>query len=86
MKTGEVDPDSMDNFGRTPLSYAAEAGYHTVTRLLLHTGRVDLDSKDRDGITPQGWAVEGSRWVTQREECYTVLKQLHLAALPFGSS
>ncbi|POR37483.1 Uncharacterized protein TPAR_02314 [Tolypocladium paradoxum] len=38
--------DSMDSYGRTPLSYAAEKGHAAVAKLLLDTGRVDIDARD----------------------------------------
>ncbi|KAL8402397.1 hypothetical protein RB596_008966 [Gaeumannomyces avenae] len=44
--------DIPDNYGRTPLSYAASAGHEAVVKLLLGTGIVDVDSMDRGGLTP----------------------------------
>lgn len=51
-------PDSKEEDGQTPLSYAAEYGHEAEVKLLLADGRVDLDSKDyRYGHTPLLWAA-----------------------------
>ena len=47
----DIDPDSKDTYGRTPLSWAAEKGHEAVVKLLLEKA-VDVDSKDRKGQTP----------------------------------
>ncbi len=52
-----VDPDSKSNSGRTPLSWAAESGYHAVVKLLLVKDGVDPDSKSNSGQTPLSWAA-----------------------------
>jgi hypothetical protein len=54
----QVDPDSKDSYGRTPLSWAAANGYDTVVKLLLDTKKVDIDSKDSYSRTPLSWAAE----------------------------
>ena len=54
---GEVDPNSKDNGGRTPLSRAAEKGRGAVVALLLAKGRVDPDSKDSESRTPLALAA-----------------------------
>ena len=38
--------DSKDYINQTPLSWAAQNGHETVTRLLLGTGKVDVGPKD----------------------------------------
>ncbi|GLA05338.1 hypothetical protein AnigIFM60653_005817 [Aspergillus niger] len=44
--------------GRTPLSWAAEAGIVPVVKLLLATGKVDVDTRDSHyGRTPLSWAA-----------------------------
>jgi ankyrin repeat protein len=53
----KVDADSKDNWGRTPLSYAAENGHETVVKLLLDTGKVDADSKENENRTPLSYAA-----------------------------
>jgi ankyrin repeat protein len=54
---GEVDVDSKDNDGQTPLSWACENGHAAVIKLLLETGKVNFDSKDSGGLTPLSWAA-----------------------------
>lgn len=54
---GGVDPDSKDNSGRTPLSWAAFYGQETVVKVLLASGRVDPDSKSKHGQTPLSLAT-----------------------------
>src|ERR1700722_225845 len=53
--------NARDQFGRMPLSRAAEGGHEAVVKLLLKTGKVDVDSKDMDwgGRTPLSRAAEG---------------------------
>ncbi|QMW34992.1 hypothetical protein G4B84_010483 [Aspergillus flavus NRRL3357] len=59
LQTEDIDVDSKDSNGRTPLSWAAENGYEMIVKLLLDTGRVDVESKDSEyGRTPLSWAAE----------------------------
>jgi ankyrin repeat protein len=58
LSTGNVDVDSKDNSGQTPLSWAAKRGNKAVVKLLLATGDVDIDLKDNSGQTPLSWAAE----------------------------
>jgi len=53
----DVDPNSKDNDGQTPLSRAAENGYEEVVKLLLAKVDVNPDLKDNNGRTPLSWAV-----------------------------
>jgi ankyrin repeat protein len=48
----DVDPDSKNAAGRTPLSEAAERGNGEVVKLLLADDHVDSVSQDRNGRTP----------------------------------
>ena len=57
LATERVDPDSKDNGGQTPLSWAARNGHEAVVKLLLATERVDPDSKGNDGWTPLSYAA-----------------------------
>ena len=54
----DVDADSKDNNGRTPLSWAAGNRYKAAARLLAERQDVDADSKDNNGRTPLSWAAE----------------------------
>jgi hypothetical protein len=52
-----VNADSKDEYGRTPLSQAAENGHDATIKLLLHNSRVDVNSRDNNGQTPLSWAA-----------------------------
>jgi ankyrin repeat protein len=58
VETGNVDVDSKDSEGRTPLFWAAAKGHEVVVKLLVETGNVDVNSKDSEGRTPLCWAAE----------------------------
>jgi ankyrin repeat protein len=49
--------DPSDSHGRTPLSYAAQKGYHKIVQLLLREEGINLDSVDANGRTPLSWAA-----------------------------
>ena len=51
LQTGKVEADSKDEYGRTPLSWAARSGHEAVVKLLLEIGKVEADSKDKDSQT-----------------------------------
>ena len=52
-----VNPDRLDDFGRTPLGWAACKGHDGVVKLLLEREDVNPDRPDRDGETPLLWAA-----------------------------
>jgi ankyrin repeat protein len=55
-----IDPDSKDNNGQTPLSWAAENGHEVVVKLLLEKN-AELETKDEGyGRTPLSWAAGNS--------------------------
>lgn len=59
--TGQVEVDSKDSYGCTPLLWAASDGHEVVVRLLLEIGRVDVSLKDSRGCTPLSKAASGGR-------------------------
>ncbi|KAI1839268.1 hypothetical protein JX266_014521 [Neoarthrinium moseri] len=54
---GQVDIESKDNGGRTPLLLSAGKGHAEVVRLLLETEEVEVNTEGNDGQTPLWWAA-----------------------------
>ncbi|KAG5809640.1 hypothetical protein H9Q74_005480 [Fusarium xylarioides] len=54
---GGAEADVKDDFGRTPLSYAAEYGHKDTVELLMRNANTDTDSTDEQGRTPLSWAA-----------------------------
>ncbi|RYP86354.1 hypothetical protein DL769_000738 [Monosporascus sp. CRB-8-3] len=50
--------DSKDEYGRTPLSLAAERGHEATVKLLIERDDVEADSKNKYGQTPLSYAAE----------------------------
>ena len=58
-----VNPDSRDNSGRTPLSYAARTRSEVVMKLLLAQDGFSPDSRDSDSRPPLSYATgRGASW------------------------
>jgi hypothetical protein len=53
-----ANPDHRDEYGRTPLSWAATGGWPESVQFLLEQP-IDKDVKDELGRTPLSWAAEG---------------------------
>ncbi|GAD93829.1 hypothetical protein BC1G_06991 [Paecilomyces variotii No. 5] len=59
-----VDGNSMNDFDKNSLLWAAERGHESVVKLLLQTGKVDLNLKDTEfGKTPLAYAAENGHKV-----------------------
>ena len=54
---GDVNPDSLDKYGQTPLSLAAMRGHEGIVKLLLGREDVNPDSSSKSGRTPLSWAA-----------------------------
>jgi hypothetical protein len=52
---GDVDADSRDESGYTPLSWAAARGHEASVKLLIDRDDTDADSKDIKDRTPLSW-------------------------------
>ncbi|KAH8649012.1 ankyrin repeat-containing domain protein, partial [Ilyonectria robusta] len=57
--------DTRDDYGRTPLSWAAEGGHEAVVRLLLEKGAA-IEARDRYGWTPLSLAAGGGHMAVVR--------------------
>ena len=53
----DVNPDSADKSGRTPLSWAARNECEKIVRILLDRNDVNPDTADENGRTPLSWAA-----------------------------
>jgi len=53
----EVSPDEPNNYGKTPLSHAAEGGREGVVKILLGRGEVNPTKPDNSGRTPLMFAT-----------------------------
>jgi ankyrin repeat protein len=62
LKYPEVDPNSTDNDGRTPLSMAASSGLTLFVKALLNRG-VDRSIKDKDDKTAEDRAMEAGNYM-----------------------
>ena len=58
LERGDVNSDSSDEDGRTPLFYAAECEHEGIVNILLERGDVDSDSSDKYGQTPLSRAAQ----------------------------
>ena len=68
LKRSDVNPNTEDEDGRTPLSLAAGCGCWEIAEMLLQRSDVNPDTVDRSGRTPLSWAV-----VNDQEEVVRML-------------
>ena len=79
----QVDADSKDKYGQTPLLWAAANGHEAVVKLLLDTGKVDADSKDKmvgrrcPGLLNTGTRPSSSCWASMLIIYSSVLYSLY---------
>ena len=57
LKQSDVNPNTTDEDGRTPLSLAAGCGCWEIAEMLLQRTDVNPDTADKGGWTPLSWAV-----------------------------
>ncbi|KAI9041049.1 ankyrin repeat domain-containing protein [Aspergillus affinis] len=62
--TRKVNPNSRDQYGRTPLSYAASFSKPAVAKFLLDTGVVGIEQECDEGCTPFFYSVEAGNTAT----------------------
>ncbi len=55
----DVDINTQDELGLTPLSHAAENGHENVVRLLLGRPTIEPDKADFENRTPLAYAAGG---------------------------
>lgn len=53
----KVDVNSVDEYGMTPMGYAAARGRESIVRLLLESGRTKVNLKDAHGNSPLALAA-----------------------------
>ena len=56
LEQNDVNPNTADEDGRTPLSLAAEGGYEGIAEMLLQRSDINRDTPDASGRTPFPWA------------------------------
>ncbi|KAK5052009.1 hypothetical protein LTR84_002813 [Exophiala bonariae] len=61
LESYNIEINSQDDEGTTPLSHAAASGQTDIVKILLDTGKADIDSRDQAGRTPLSYAAENGR-------------------------
>jgi len=69
-KWDDVNPNTADEGGRTPLSLAGENANEGILRMLLKRSDVYPDLADRLGQTPGSWA-----FISEDDEVVRVLRE-----------
>ena len=78
LERGDVDPNSPDNSGQTPLSFAASIGHEGAVKLFLEHGDVNPDSLDSEGRAPLSY--------TTSRRSYNIVRLLKRASVNTRSS
>jgi ankyrin repeat protein len=68
---GGAKPDARDEWGRSPLHYAASSGSYNIAKLLIERG-ADVNALDADAQTPLHKAVDVSRSKEKMFDNYAV--------------
>lgn len=56
-QAGKLDPDVLDNNGRTPLIRAIQSGDKPLVGVLLNIGTINIEATDMGGMTALHWAA-----------------------------
>ena len=56
--TDDVEVDTKDDRGHSPLSYAAEEGHEPVVKILVMWDDIEVNTKDDHGCLPLSYAAE----------------------------
>ena len=73
-KTGNVN--SIDIYGRTPLSEASSGGHKETVKLFVGRSDVDVNLKDMSGRSPLSWALRCSDPWLYRERYLDIVNLL----------
>jgi len=84
LATDSVDPDSKDNVGRTPLSWAAWSGHDVNVKAAARTSGVIPDSKDKHGRTPLLWVGDGGEAAVSRKRVLPEFSEREGVIAPMG--
>eukprot|EP00347_Sterkiella_histriomuscorum_P008908 403343282 len=73
-KRRELDAQQQDNFGRTPLHYAAIHGAYSLVKELILEQDININAQDKKGFTPLILSVRGNRLVQRNNfEVFKIL-------------
>ncbi|KAJ2992155.1 hypothetical protein NUW58_g2262 [Xylaria curta] len=76
LESGKVNPNSKDDYGMTPLAWAAKEGHGPIVELLLEIGKVNPKGRDNNGLTALSWAFKNGH--------DSIAKRLKLAIIDYN--